>query len=77
MPVDGLPLVVETALMSLLEENNLSSWRIDGGERCAVLTLKFQVTMSQPGEMSVHSSVQRVCYRQKPPSHVNRDKLRR
>ncbi len=76
MPVDGLPLAVETALMNLLEENNLSSWRIVGGERYAVLTLKFQVAMSEQGERSGHSSVQRVCYRKKPPSQVNKDKLR-
>ncbi len=68
MPVDGLPLAVETALMSLLEENTLSSWRIVGGERYAVLTLEFQVAISEQGERSGHSSVQRVGYRKKPPS---------
>ncbi len=62
--------------MSLLEENNLSSWRIVGEENYAVLTLKFQVAMSEQGERSDHSSVHRVCYRKKPPSQVNRDKLR-
>ncbi len=62
--------------MSLLEENNLSSCRIIGGEKYAVLTSKFQVDMSEPGERSGHSSVQRVYYRKKPLSQVNRDKLR-
>ncbi len=76
MPVDGLPLIVGTALMSILEKNNFSSWRIVGGEKYAVLTLKFQEAMSEPGEMSGHSSVQIVSYRKKPPSRVNRDKLR-
>ncbi len=76
MPVDGLPLVVETSRMSLLEENNLSSWRTVDGEKYAVLTLKFQVDMSEQGERSGQSSLQRVCYRKKPPSQVHRDKLR-
>ncbi len=76
MPVGGLRLAVETALMSILEENNLSSWRIVGWERYAVLTLKFQVAMFEQGERSGHASVQRVCYRKKPPSQVSRVNLR-
>ncbi len=76
MPVDSFPLAVEKALISLLEENSLSSWRIVGGETYAVLNLKLHVAMSEPGERSGHSSVQRVSYRKKPPSQVNRDKLK-
>ncbi len=72
MPVDGLPLAVEIALMSLLDENNLSSWRIVGGEKYAVLNLRFQVATPEQGERSGHSSVQRECYRKKPPSGEQR-----
>ncbi len=56
MPVDGLPLGMETALMSLLGENNMSSWSV-GGEKYALLTLKFQVAMSEPDVRSGHSNV--------------------
>ncbi len=41
-----------------------------------MLTLTFKVAMSEPADRSGHSSVQNVTYKKKPPSHVNRDKLR-
>ncbi len=68
MPEGGLTLAVETALMSILEENNLSSWRIVGGKKYAVLTLKFQVAMSEPGERSCDLNVQGVTER----NHLHR-----
>ncbi len=50
-----------------IKENNMSLCIIIGRERYVVLTLKFQVVMSESAERSGHSRVQRVSYIMKPP----------
>ncbi len=79
MPVNGLPLTVENALSGLLMEGNISSWKITGGERFAVLTLRFTMAdQDQTGEncgKEKHNTVTQ--FRRKPPSQIKRDSNRR
>ncbi len=79
MPVNGLPLTVENALSGLLMEGNISSWKITGGEKYAVLTLRFAMaahndTGENCGSMKESTVTQ---FRKKPPSQIKRDSNRR
>ena len=72
MPVDGLPPAVEGALINLLSNGHVSSWKINGHGSTATLVLNFiekeqGVMADQP--FSLH-------YRKKPPSQIRRDQTR-
>ena len=79
MPVNGLPLTVENALSGLLMEGNISSWKITGGEKYAVLTLRFAMAdHDQTGENCPSVKPNTVTqFRRKPPSQIKRDSNRR
>ena len=75
MPANGLLLALERALEALLEENQLTSWNIKGGNFTTV-TLKFR---NQDGSHGLQTSTPRsyISYRTKPPSAVKRDSRRK
>ena len=79
MPVNGLPLTVENALSGLLVEGSISSWKITGGEKYAVLTLRFAMAdHDQTGENCGQVKQSTVTqFRRKPPSQIKRDSTRR
>ena len=46
MPVDGLPLVLENIINSIIEENEVDSWIMRGFKGYSQLTLKFKMASS-------------------------------
>ena len=74
MPVDGLPTAVETILAQMVDQNELSSWKITGGKYYATVALHFRVSMADPAQGTVLNGTKQ--YRSKPPSAITRDKNR-
>ncbi len=78
MPVDGLPRTLETILNTLLQDNTLSSFKIQGKgkQTCVVLRLSppAHPKDAEQGQSSSHSDT--AVYRRKCPSQVARDRRR-
>lgn len=72
MPVNGLPLAVESALESLLKVNKLSTWKITGGENHVAVTLRFNMA-----DIGVAGMDNTVTYKKIPPSQARRNMQRR
>ena len=70
MPVDGLPLVLEKTLETLLEGYTMSSWNIRGGNEFTQVTLRFAV--SGPKMDTIDNRY----YKRKSRSQVVRDSVR-
>ena len=75
--MDILPQQVIRIIQDITLDNKLSSWRVFCGEK-VVISLHYKpVTIeSQGGCMPSISSVQQCAFRQKPPSAIERDRLR-
>jgi hypothetical protein len=74
MPVEGLPSALEGALTSLLQENPLSSFKIDGRPDSTVVIIRF--TRGQENNMATSRPTLQRSYRTKPPSQLHRDRKR-
>ena len=70
MPIFGLPKVVESAMNALLETSHVSSWKLTGGEKYSVITVRFNM------EGGPHGMCGTQTYRKKAPSQVLRDTKR-
>ncbi len=68
-PVFGLPKAVAVMLDTLLQENKLTSWHVNGGNGNVTLKLKF--SSSHNGQSFKQT------YRSKPPSALARDQARK
>lgn len=69
MPLQGLPLVLEITLDTLLTNNALSSWQIKGGPKFSQVTIRFSAMAAAPSNTEVQ-------YRRAPPSRIARDRQR-
>ena len=69
MPVDGLPLVLENIINSIITENEVDSWILRGFKEYSQLTLKFK--MASSGDSMEYST-----YKKKPKGQIKRDKRR-
>jgi hypothetical protein len=67
MSLYGLPKGLEKLMTTLLDENLLTSWKTFGYLKTTTLVLKFDCELS---------SEQHVVYRRKPPSTIQRDRIR-
>ncbi len=72
MPVVGLPTAVEAALNSFLDQNMLSSWRITGGQKYSVITLRFDMA-----DITASHNSESQQYRRVPPSTRARNDRRK
>jgi len=70
MPVDGLPPALECALITLINNSPLTSFKIDGRGDNTVIVLRFQANQ-QNNNMATQAH-----YRIKPPSQLARDRRR-
>ena len=82
MPVSGLPTILETVIVKLMEESFLSSYKIAGNGGRSTIVLRFETTTmaatDTDGASSIHQSVPASCsYRRKAPCHYERDRRRR
>ena len=73
MPVTGLPVALETALVSLLDANKLSTWKITGGESHVAVTLRFNMADKQ----TMTGESEPVHFKKMAPSQVRRNYQRR
>ena len=74
MPVEGLPLALETMFDTLLHTNKLSTWRVTGGENHIAVTLRFN--MAAIGDC-IPGGIGSASYRKMPPSQQKCNHLRR
>jgi len=72
MPLDGLPKALESMLTILLQENDMSSFKIETAGSKTVVVLRLQSTTS--GHDPVNNTA--TTYRRKCPSQVYRDRKR-
>ena len=72
MPLQGLPSTLETILHSLLQENSLTSYKIEAGGTRTVVVLRLST--NQHGESTGQTSS--TTFRKKCPSQIARDKKR-
>ena len=69
MPVEGLPLVLEDALMNMMDTGYVSSWNIKGGNEYGQVTIRFKMAPSSAKQTDVK-------YRKEPPSRTRRNMKR-
>ena len=68
--MDTFPLKLKELIKTILSDNNISSWRIQG-QNDLILSIRFENNNST----SMHSDLNQY-YRSKPPSCIHRDKAR-
>ena len=69
MPVDGLPLMLETVMNALLESNSVDSWSMRGLMDYSQLTLRFKMA---PDSIAIENYT----YKKKSQKQVDRDRNR-
>ena len=69
MPVEGLPLVLENALIEVMDTSVISSWTLRGGDDFSQVTIRFKMAASSAKQAQVK-------YRKEPPSRTRRDMKR-
>lgn len=71
MPVEGFPLAFEIMLDSLLKANQLSTWKVTGGDKHIAVTLRFNMADIKA------SQTESVSFKRVPPSQQRRSFHRR
>jgi len=72
MPVQGLPSSLEAMLNAMLQENSVTSFKVEASASRTVLVLRFSSTTGQHGD----DTTQSVSFRKKNPAQITRDRRR-
>jgi len=72
MPVQGLPSSLEAMLNAMLQENSVTSFKVEAGASRTVLVLRFSSTTGQHGDDTTQSA----SFRKKNPAQITRDRRR-
>jgi len=72
MPVQGLPSSLEAMLNAMLQENSVTSFKVEAGASRTVLVLRFSSTTGQHGDDTTQSA----SFKKKNPAQITRDRRR-